>query len=304
MTPIDLANLYVRLQQRISMHIQGACGDVSVMLPRGLHDELDFYRLVNWGYVLTEEAAKIPLAFLTRLPPLRTDGSLKKEIGTLRTYVAHNLDIERKRDQKMLAFAHRWFKDACGTGTPRDNAHYGGCCRVLATRLQSMLESAITASDALDDPTDGPRLIADLKNRIDLSWEAHRFDPLVEACAARLGNPMLDLRELRRKHLDKWRQTIAMADENDREGALTLQIEAALLDAIGNALPLTAQRASARLAIEGVDAVVAALLLLRDARQFGNLAVPEILERAYVAAMASAEKANATSDSPASGLNV
>ena len=213
------------------------------MLPQGLGDELAFYRLVNWGYVLVEEAAKIPLAFLTRLPPLRTDGSLRNEIASLRTYVAHNLDVASKRDLKTLAFAHRWFKEACGLGTPREPAHYGACCAVLADRLRATLEGAIEACDALDDPTDGPRLVADLKGRVDLMWEAHRFDPLVKECAARLGNPGLDLLAIRRKHLDAWRQALAAADEHDRERALTLRIEAALLNAIGDALPLTAKEA-------------------------------------------------------------
>jgi len=110
--PIELANLYARLRQRVVIHVSSACGDVSLMLPGGFDDELAFYRLVNWGYVLVEEAAKIPLAFLMRLPPLRADGSLRSEIGSLRTYVAHNLNFESKRDLKTLAFAHRWFKAA------------------------------------------------------------------------------------------------------------------------------------------------------------------------------------------------
>jgi hypothetical protein len=288
MTPIDLANLYARLRQRVVIHVPNACKDVSLMLPGGFGDELAFYRLVNWGYVLVEEAAKIPLAFLTRLPPLRADGSLRSGIASLRTYVAHNLNFESKRDLKTLAFTHRWFKDACGTGTPRDAAHFGKCCDVLAHQLRTALEGAIEACDALDGPTDGPRLVADLKSRVDLIWEAHRFDPLVEACAARLGNPGLDLLAIRRKHLDGWRQALAAADENDRERALILRIEAALLNAIGDALPLTAKEASRRLAID-FDAVVAALLLLRDARRFGAIPLNEIIERVSATATASGD---------------
>jgi hypothetical protein len=279
MTPIDLANLYARLRQRVIIHVTGTCGDVSVMLPRGFRDELAFYRLVNWAYVLVEEAAKIPLAFLTSLPPLRSDGSTRKEIVSLRTYVAHNLDVAKKRDLKTLAFAHRWFKDACGAGTPRDAAHYTACCTTLANRLRTMLEGAIEACDTLDDPADGPRLVTDLKSRVDLMWEAHVFDPIVATCAARLGNPGLDLLAIRRQHLDEWRQTLAGAEEHERNRALTLRIEAALLTAIGDALPLTAQEAAQRLAIAGNNAIVAALLLLRDARRLGTAALPEIIEQ-------------------------
>lgn len=279
MTPIDLANLYMRLRQRVEIHVSGACEDVSVVLPRGLDDELAFYRLINWGYVLLEEAAKTPLAFLTRLPPLRADGSLRNEVRSLRTYVAHNLDVASERDLKTLAFAHRWFRDVCGSGTPRESAHYGVCCSVLADRLRVALEGALDACDALDDPTDGPRLSADLKSRVDLMWEAHRFDPIVAECAARLGNPGLDLLFIRKRHLEDWRRTLAEADEKERERALILRIEAALLTAISDTLPVTAQEASERLATAGPDATVAALILLRDTRRFGKVALPEIIER-------------------------
>jgi hypothetical protein len=224
------------------------------------------------------------------------NGSLRREIATLRTYVAHNLDIESRRDLKMLAFAHRWFKEACGSGTPRETAHYGACCTVLANRLRAALEGAIAACDAIDDPIDGPRLVADLKSRVDLMWEAHRFDPLVEACAVRLGNPGLDLLAIRRKHLDAWRQALAAADEHDRERALTLRIEAALLDAIGDALPLTAKQASQRLAIDGPNAIAAALLLLRDARRFGATPLPEIIERVSAKLTASENGAISTTE--------
>jgi hypothetical protein len=289
MTPVDLANLYTRLRQRIAMHLPDACADVSVMLPGGLKDELSFFRLVNWGYVLVNEAAKIPIAFLIALPPLRADGSLRKEIGFLRTYVAHNLDVESKHDLKTLAFAHRWFKEACGVGTPRDE-HYEACCTKLAEGLRIAMEGAIDACDALDDTTDGPRLVDDLKGRVDLSWEAHRFDPIVAECASRLGNPGLDLLAFRSQHLNHWRQTLVAAAEQDRERALILRIEAALLSAIADTLPLTASEASEKLAIAGPSAIVAALLLLRDGRRFGGTSVPEVIATVSSLALASREE--------------
>ena len=277
MTPIDLSNLYQTLRTRVSIHCPNSCAEISLPLPSNFGDELAFYRLVNWGYVLVQEAAKIPLAFLTNLPPLKTDNSFRKEVSRLRTYVAHNLDTKSTRDQKTYAFVHRWFKEACGRGTPDSVAHYGDCCAYLASRLQETLSGAIEACDLLDAPEDGPRLVADLKGRIDLVWEAHRFDPIVAKCAARLGNPGLDLLAIRLRHLEKWRDVLAQADENECERVLEQQIESDLLQAIGDALPLIIRENLQRVAAS-IHATVAALLLLRDARRIGAMTLPQIIE--------------------------
>ena len=277
MTPIDLSNLYQTLRTRVSIHCPNSCAEISLPLPSNFGDELAFYRLVNWGYVLVQEAAKIPLAFLTNLPPLKADNSFRKEVSRLRTYVAHNIDTKSTRDQKTYAFVHRWFKEACGRGTPDSVAHYGDCCAYLASRLQETLSGAIEACDLLDDPEDGPRLVADLKGRIDLVWEAHRFDPIVAKCAARLGNPGLDLLAIRSRRLEKWRDVLAQADENERERVLEQRIESDLLQAIGDALPLIIRENLQRVAAN-IHATVAALLLLRDARRIGAMTLPQIIE--------------------------
>ena len=146
MTPIELSNLYQTLRTRVAVHCPNSCAEISLPLPSNFGDELAFYRLVNWGYVLVQEAAKIPLAFLTNLPPLKADNSFRKEVSRLRTYVAHNLDTKSTRDQKTYAFVHRWFKEACGRGTPTCVAHYGDCCAYLASRLQEVIIQATVAA--------------------------------------------------------------------------------------------------------------------------------------------------------------
>ena len=133
------------------------------------------------------------------------------------------------------------------------------------------------ACDLLDDPEDGTRLVADLKGRLEVDWEASRFDPLVEKCAARLGNPGLNLMDLRKMHLDKWREALSQADENERERVLEQRIEADLLAAIGDALPRTVREKLQQVAASA-EATVAALLLLRETRRLGAMSLPQIIE--------------------------
>ena len=133
------------------------------------------------------------------------------------------------------------------------------------------------ARDLLDDPEDGPRLVADLRGRLEVDWEASRFDPLVEKCAARLGDPGINLMDLRKMHLDKWREALSQADENERERVLEQRIEADLLAAIGDALPRTVREKLQQVAASA-EATVAALLLLRETRRLGAMSLPQIIE--------------------------
>ena len=292
MSPVGLSNLYERLRQRLSVHAPDSCRHISVLLPHDFSDELGFYRLVFWGYALFHEAAKVPLQFLTKLPPRLSDDLVFRELSRLRTYVSHNLNHSRKRDQSTYMFVHSWFGRACGHGSPDGPDEYGMCCDFLAERLRCALSGAIAACDLLDDPTDGARLVSDLRSRVDLRWEAHRFDSIVQECAVRLGNPGLDLKRFRNRHLDKWRRTLVESQASQRVHALELRIEEDLLGAIGEALPLSSKEAWVQLGVAGVDAVVAALLLLRNSRRFGRLALPELIQRVASSAMDSVNDDN------------
>jgi len=280
MPPVDLANRYSQLRQRLAMHVPEACRDISVPLPADLSDELAFYRLVNWTYVALNEAAKIPIAFLVALPPLKENAELRTEVGRMRTFVAHNLDVTSKSDLKTRSFAHSWFRSACGTGSPLEAQQFAKCSEYLCTKVERVLRGAIEACDALDDPNHGPTLVKDLQGRVDLNWEAYRYDLIAADVAATLGNPALDLVEIRRRNLDSWRKTLTAAEEGRREEAVRLRIEATLVSEIADTLPITAVEISKALAIEGPHAVCAALVFLQDARRFASATVGQIIESA------------------------
>lgn len=275
-SPIDLADLYGMLRRRLAVHIPDSCTEITLRLPQAFDGELAFYRLVNWAYALVNEAARVPLPFLTNLPPLRANDIYKREIGYLRTYLNHNLG-ESKRDLKTAAGASRWFGQACGKGSPREPEHYAAACNTLAGRLRLMLEGAIDACDLLDDPIDGSALVGNLQLQVNQTWDAHRFDPIVQECVESIGNPGLDLLEFRSKRLDAWRAVVKGAEAHLVAEAVRIKIEADLLGEVDNRLPIDARTAKELLCISGSEAVVAALLLLRDARATGNLSVPNLL---------------------------
>ena len=277
MKPPDLILLYNTLSGRISNHVNGACAAISLRLAPAFDGELAFYRLVFWAYALVYEAARVPIAFLTSLPPLKSDNRIDKETSALRTFLAHNLDLNRRRDQRTQAFVHRWFNDACGTGTPATEAHYIACCEHLGERLRETLGGAIEACQLLDDPVDGDRLVTDLAGRIERRWDAYRFDAIVARCANRLGDPSVDLLAFRSRHLEQWRRVLLEVGDANPVDVLEQRIEADLVLHIGDVLP---RRVRARLQAVAAnsDALTAALLLLAKARRLDTMTLRQIVD--------------------------
>jgi len=278
-SPIELLDSYSALRGRLARYIPDCCDEITLRLPTRFDGELAFYRLVNWAYVLVNEAAGTSLLYLVNLPPMRANSIYKREIGYLRTCLNHNLDRRIKRDLKIEAGAAGWFRDACGKGSPRERKHYAAACNFLADRLLEMLNGAVDVCDLLDSPIDGPALVENLVLQVTRAWAAHKFDPIVQQCVDEIGNPGLDLLEFRKRHLEIWRDVAKNAKVNEVDEAVRRKIEADLLSEIDARLPVSAREAKKRICISDQNSLVAALLLLRDARSLSGLSVPEILHR-------------------------
>lgn len=161
-----------------------------------------------------------------------------------------------------LAKAQAWLRRGCSTGTPSLSEHWAECCRQLHAELIDTLRGAIAACDALDDDVDGPRLVDDLRKRVEQHWEAHLFDSYINDSVSRLGYRGLDAVAFRKRNLDALRKVVQASEGAARTRLLTQRIEAGLLDLMAKALPVTSAEVMEKLHLGGATQVAAALLLL------------------------------------------
>lgn len=254
---------YRQLRLRLQVQVGGgACAEITVAHPERANDELSFLRLVTWSYVLVQEAARVSLRFLKELPPF-APGELLPEVAYLRTWAAHNLLPEKDSDSKKLRLAWAWLREACGVDRPRTEAEWGACFARLCGVVGEVLGNAIRACEAFDRQEDGPRLVTELKMRVDKNWDAYHFDSFVTAAATRFGYAGLDAVQFRRRHLDSWRRVVASASEDAPERLIVRRIEADLLDLMNDALPAEAREFVARLKLEDTRELTAFLLAVR-----------------------------------------
>lgn len=258
---------YLQLRRRlIACVAEGAMPDVTIEPPKMPADELAFLRLVAWSYTVLYETAKLSLGVLRHLPPLRDrKGTLLPHVRSLRTWTSHNLAFNSKTDLATTRSAIAWFRANCGTGTPSTDAHWSKCFEVLSNDIATLLEQAVVACDAIEDPIDGKGLKEEFERRIERNWDGFRFDAFVEAACKMLGYSGVNVVSFRNEYLKEWRGVVELSEPDTICANLTKRVEADLLQLMGDAAPLTGGEFQALLALSTAQEIRACLSSFRGA---------------------------------------
>lgn len=252
---------YLQLRRRLTGCVsEDTLPDVTIEPPKDPVNELAFLRLVAWSYTVLHETAKLSLGILRHLPPLRDRlGPLLPHVRALRTWTSHNLAFDSKTDLATIRSATAWFRTNCGTGTPSTDAHWSQCFDVLSNDIATLLQQAISACDAFEDPTDGKGLKEEFERRLERNWEGFRFDSFVEAACKLLGYSGIDVVPFRNKHLQAWRSVVELSEPDAIDANLTKRVEADVLHHMGEAAPFTGAELQALLGLSEAQEIRACL---------------------------------------------
>ncbi|OYT89176.1 MAG: hypothetical protein CFE46_01735 [Burkholderiales bacterium PBB6] len=141
--------------------------------------------------------------------------------------------------------------------------HWSQCFDVLSNDMAILLEQAVSACDAFEDPTDGKGLKEEFERRLERSWEGFRFDIFVEAACKQLGYSGVDVVSLRNKHLQAWRNIVDLSEPDAVAKNLTKRVEADVLEHMGDAAPFTGAEFQALLALSTAQEIRACLSAFR-----------------------------------------
>lgn len=209
MKRVGLEKAFGILQGLVNGRAPGGIAGISTRLPTDEQGELAFYKLTTWGYVLFNEAARIPTSFLIELRGDAHVREFKQIVEHLRTYLCHNLSDSSKSDRRKLEFIKRWFRSFCQGDFPESHDDFIKCVSHLENGLANSIESMVLAAELLYDPIDGPRLVEDLQLRISRTWPAYKFDEIAAELAIDIGLTFADVRAIREKFLPRWREALA-----------------------------------------------------------------------------------------------
>ena len=223
-----------------------AFGDLHVPIPDPARPEPGFIRATSWLYCLYFEAGRVSLTFLRRLGEayslLERDTTDKhvEVVRCLRTELHHNLGFADS-DQAARSAAEGWRRKACGTAMPLDDGQWRKCYDCLVDDAARFLGSIDDVVRRIEADGDQAQLhIDDWLRRLQRSWLAAAFDPLVDESKCRLGRDALSTVVFRQRHVDRWRKQLDLLEDGfDFDYEATRLIEKTLLDEDSVVLPIT-----------------------------------------------------------------
>lgn len=234
---------------------------ITVPEPSSRSSELDFVRLVAWGYVLIFEAGRVTIGYLLELPQMSRTGRCNHretldDIHALRTWNFHNLNDSSVRDQIMHERVSQWFLDACDVSEPSTEGQWRACLDVLCVSLSRIvLECQKIVVSVSQGPDNGAAIKAGLFLRIQTDCPAHRFDSIIEESAHRLGIDV-NVKSFREFRIAKWRRFIEdIGSYDESEEQIVRLIERDLLDHVERLLPITGEDVMLALNIDPGPAV-------------------------------------------------
>ena len=241
----------LRCHQRVndlsrSLIGRAAFDELHVKIPDPKSPEPGFIRATSWLYCLYFEAGRVSLTFLRRLGEayslvdrVPTDQHVEV-VRCLRTELHHNLGFADS-DQAARTAAEVWRRKACGTAMPRDESQWRSCYDCLVDEANDFLTRIDEVVRKIEANGDEAKMhIKDWLRRLERSWPAAAFDPLVDETKYRLGRDSMKTVGFRMRHVDRWRKQLELLDEGfDFEHEATRLIEKTLLDEDSLVLPIT-----------------------------------------------------------------
>jgi hypothetical protein len=229
-----------------SMIRRTAFDELHVILPDPNSPEPGFIRATSWLYCLYFEAGQVSLTFLRRLGEAyaivdrESSDRHVEAVRCLRTELHHNLGFADS-DHHARTAAEIWRRKACGTVLPHTDEEWRSC-------YDRLIDDAYIFLGGINDvvrriESEGEMAQAHIDQwlqRLDRSWTAAEFDPLVEDAKFRLGRNALNTVAFRNRSIDRWRKQLELLDDGfDFNFEVTRLIEKTLLDEDSIVLPIT-----------------------------------------------------------------
>ncbi len=275
-----------RLSEQRGGMTGGVFGPVSLTLTRLTPSELGFLRVVPFFFSHYYEVGRDSLPFLVEkfaAYGLDGDGKLQDHytiVEKLRTYLYHNLNPLKDRDERIRAECKDWFKQTCGTVDPTDEANWQACLEVIMGGAVDFIATLISVVERIVADEASQEILRDWVVRIERYHPPEAFDRIIGIAAADLGREHLDIVRFRNRYYDRWRAELAALKPGyDFDRGARRLVETALLEVGISVLPIAGSDIISVLSIEPGPRVGELLRMARDLYQAAPCSKDELLAR-------------------------
>ena len=190
--------------------------DISIQSPRLSPPELGFYQAVTWLYVFYYESGRISIPFLIdRLPIYGLSGQGRhsrhyEDVGQLRTYLQHNLNLQSDRGSQLQHQCEQWFANSCGSTIPRPDNEWIDCLKCVLESSDDLIVSAIDCLRSIERDESRGIIVDQWLSRLRHYHPKHVFTELVAAVLHDMGQESLDPSRITDRYYEKWSKSLRM----------------------------------------------------------------------------------------------
>ena len=247
----QLGSLKQELEKR-SSSILGtpriAFQDMFIRTPRTSPPELAFYQIITWLYALYYEAGRVSLLFLIEKVSaygLQGDADHHRhyeDVGRLRTYLQHNLNLDSKHDLETQQRCEEWFLKRCGTAMPGIDNEWRQCSNVILKESEAFLSALVGCVRRIEGDEASKTIVEQWSIRLRRFHPKEEFERLVAIVIKDIGQEFLDVNRLAAQHYDRWSKNLrSRSADFDFDSEARKLIEQTILNEAELPLPITGQ---------------------------------------------------------------
>ena len=193
--------------------------ETSIRNPRFSPPELGFYQTVTWLYAFYYEAGRVSVRFLITLLEtygLGQNGDRSRhyeDVGRLRTFLQHNLNLDSVQDIKTRRTCEEWFSKACGSAIPGSDKEWMQCLSHILGDSTAFLAAAIDCVRAIEQDEASNMIIHQWSTQLLQYHPKHEFETLVSMVIHDIGQASLDSAQLTERYYESWSKNLRFRSE-------------------------------------------------------------------------------------------
>ena len=194
--------------------------EMSIRNPRFSPPELGFYQTVTWLYAFYYEAGRVSLRFLIdRLQtyfPDKHGNHLRhyEDVGRLRTYLQHNLNLDSTQDLRTQQISEEWFSRACGSAIPGIDQEWNECLERILGDSTAFLSGTIECVRAMERDDSSRIIVEQWSVRLGQYHPKQEFESLVSIVIHDMGQDSLDPAQITDRYYDQWNRNLRFRSED------------------------------------------------------------------------------------------
>lgn len=189
-------------------------GESEFNIPNFTNSELGFIKTVSWLYIHYYELGKVDVNFLLlkfkvySIDPKEEHSAHYDLVHHLRTYLQHNLDLTKQRNQKMEQYCGSWFRSVCATSYPNTSDDWEQCLKKLLVDARNFLDEIIICIQNIEADESIDQIIKDWNFYRDRYHPPYEFENLISKVASDMGRDLIDSNKLCKKFYNDWKKAL------------------------------------------------------------------------------------------------